>query len=152
MGLGFYIGAENKSRGVLRRRRAPERLLEELVTAIKHELADPILKRLCRRQIKGLEAHVQFHPAEEEVDFLFQDSWLVCSAKTSSAGPGYHEFLIELLERTRQRACELEWVFIDNVREFCDETDFALQRDTAENLRGNGESFTQFGAACLTSR
>jgi hypothetical protein len=128
MGLGLYIGAENKPRGMLRRRRAPERLLEELVAAIKQELADPILNRLCRHQIKGLEASVQFHPAEEPVDFLFQDSWLVCSAKTSSAGPGYHEFLIELLERAAGR-CELEWVFIDYVPEFCDETDFALQRD-----------------------
>jgi hypothetical protein len=39
------------------------------------------------------------HPATEPVEFRAEAGRLICSAKTNPAGPGYHAFLVELLER-----------------------------------------------------
>ena len=41
---------------------------------------------------------VGLHPAAEDVEFVLQNATVTVSAKTSTAGPGYHAFVCELLE------------------------------------------------------
>jgi hypothetical protein len=52
---------------------------------------------------------VRLLPFEEPAEFwMREDGALVCSGKTSSLGPGYHQFLVGLLDRVGERL-ELDW-------------------------------------------
>ena len=55
---------------------------------------------------------MSLHPAEERLSFSIKDSQLVGSARTSGAGPGYHAFVVELLEALSAR-CRLRWTVTD---------------------------------------
>jgi len=43
--------------------------------------------------------YVTLHPCEETVIFEYVNNDLICSAKTNSVGPGYHAYLVELIEK-----------------------------------------------------
>jgi hypothetical protein len=88
--------------------------------------------------------YVAIHPAEEAVELWFGDGKLWCSAKTSSCGPGYHAYLVDILERLAV-GLELEWV-INEDQESLDETGYwstrdfkALQREMAWFFRAIAE-------------
>src|SRR5215831_14681585 len=71
------------------------------------------------------------HPAEEPVYVELRDEYAVVSAKTSSAGPGYHAFLISCLDQIEKRL-GLAWNWSEDERvggETTDETSYALTRD-----------------------
>lgn len=71
------------------------------------------------------------HPAEEPVRFELVDGLRVrCTARTSSAGPGYHAFALEMLERAFA-ASGLRWRWRDQDRELGDVTGYLTHRDTA---------------------
>jgi len=73
--------------------------------------------------------YLELHPAEEDVRFFVDDhDYLICSARTSSAGPGYHAFLVELLEMI-QGPAKISWIWDDEEKEFMDETTYFSKRD-----------------------
>lgn len=74
--------------------------------------------------------YVTLHPCEETVSFEHVNGNLICSAKTNSVGPGYHAYLVELLEKV---GTELQIPWTWNLEEgedyYLDETDYYSHRD-----------------------
>jgi hypothetical protein len=71
------------------------------------------------------------HPAEEPVYVELRDEYAAVSAKTSSAGPGYHAFLTSCLDQIEKRL-GIAWNWSGDERvgaEPTDETSYALTRD-----------------------
>ena len=71
---------------------------------------------------------VFLHPSEEPVRFFEDESYLVVEARTSSAGPGYHAFLVEWLDELAQ-AGRFSWQVDLGDGVFCDETGYVTHRD-----------------------
>src|SRR5687767_9591483 len=73
--------------------------------------------------------YVTLHPCEETVSFEYANGNLICSAKTNSVGPGYHAYLVELLEKV---GTELQIPWTWNLEEgedyYLDETDYYSHR------------------------
>ena len=132
MGLGIYIGARISGRGLFGRMPKRDEVFGKIRTAIQDTVSDPLFRRLMAMTEKNGRLTVDLHPAEEGVEFFFNESgWLVCSAKTSSAGPGYHAFLVQLLDKVGTR-CHLKWHWQDEENEFQDETGYHEHRDFEE--------------------
>src|SRR5688572_6592187 len=74
--------------------------------------------------------YVTLHPCEETVSFEYANDSLICSAKTNSVGPGYHAYLVELLEKV---GTELQipwtWNLEEGEEHYLDETDYYRHRD-----------------------
>jgi hypothetical protein len=72
---------------------------------------------------------VALHPAEQPAEFRVPKAGtIVCDARTSNAGPGYHQFLCELLDRMSP-ALQIEW---DRAKAASgDETGYFAHRDRA---------------------
>lgn len=87
---------------------------------------------------------IALHPAEEAVDFRFEGDEVIVSAKTSSAGPGYHVFAIGLLEHLTKRL-QLAWKF----GEGDDETNYIQHRDFARLQSCFAEFMGQLFRICL---
>jgi hypothetical protein len=73
---------------------------------------------------------VTLHPCEEPVYFEFFDNYLVCSAKTNSVGPGYHAYLVKLVERLGNDL-KINWTWNEEEGEvfYEDETGYYELRD-----------------------
>lgn len=150
MGLGLRIGAQvgrqkNRSRALDKRN-----LFKGILRVIQELISDPLSQQFVTTGEKDGRLFVKLHPAEEDVEFLLsEDGWLICSAKTSSAGPGYHAFLVQLLEEVGNR-CDWDWCWKDDVQEFEDETGYhehrdfqKLQLEMLEWLRGLARMLTE---------
>lgn len=72
--------------------------------------------------------NVSLHPAEEDLVFFFKSDYLVCSAKTSSAGPGYHAFTVDLLEDIERKGI-LKWDWHNEKEGSLDETGYHEHRN-----------------------
>lgn len=72
--------------------------------------------------------YLELYPQAEPIEFFADDGHIVVWAKTSTAGPGYHIFLIEFLEELGRR-CGLAWIFDDEQREYADEAEYLPERD-----------------------
>ena len=106
MGLGVLFRAPLPRRGWLKKPVAIEKLWSEVAElgaeAVKqhgspltdwyssHEAADRLWLRVV--------------PFEEDVELCVRDGVVEVSAKTSGAGPGYHEFVVGLLDLLENRA------------------------------------------------
>jgi hypothetical protein len=114
MGLGLYIDAAipGDSRG--ERPLSGGELIDRLEQACRSRIDDPLLRRLARfrRVEEGSGLDLWLHPATEPVEFRVDGARLTCSAKTSPAGPGYHVYVVELLERVAPVA-GVEWRWSD---------------------------------------
>ena len=127
MGLGLQIFSEIKPVGLLRRKPDPVKFLEEIGRTLKAIVARDGFT-LAYPEIFNGELSLQIYPVEEAVFFSVNErGQLVCSAKTSGAGPGYHAYLIEKLDELEKR-CHLKWIW-DNREDFFDETGYALDRE-----------------------
>lgn len=72
---------------------------------------------------------VGFHPAEEPARFFFPTAAVLgCEARTSGAGPGYHAFLVELLQKVGSK-CRLRWQWDGETTG--DDTGFQQHKDFA---------------------
>lgn len=87
---------------------AGEGALDGLAAALLEALPDPIWRELVDVERDGPALAVSLHPAEEAVRFQVEGDRLSVSARTNSAGPGYHAFLHDLLDRAGE-ACGLVW-------------------------------------------
>lgn len=92
-------------------------------------VGDELHRMLCTAVVSDQDLQLTLHPAEEPVEFNLGDHGeLLCSAKTNSAGPGYHVFLVDLLEQIAP-ACGIEWSWLDPEGEQGDETGYQEHRD-----------------------
>src|SRR5262245_10459837 len=129
MGLGIRIGATIPPRGLLRRRAAPGEVFRSIGESISQVIGHPLHQHLARITVDEQGVDARLHPAEEPVEFRLDESgMLVASAKTSSAGPGYHAFLVDLLDGLGKKH-GLIWIWDDAEKEFLDETGYASSRD-----------------------
>ena len=103
MGLGVHVTGKPPKKGFLPIRRKAGAVLENIGQAVDDAVTDPLLRRLMsiERSENGL--HVRLHPGEEDVLFTAVKGRIEVQAKTSSAGPGYHVMLVELLEEVGGR-------------------------------------------------
>lgn len=91
------------------------------------------------------------HPAEEGIDFKFAGTEVFASAKTSSAGPGYHVFAIGLLEHLAKRL-QLAWQLGTGDDEFQDETGYYQHRDFKKLKMQFADFMGQLFRICLEKR
>ena len=129
MGLGVYIDAavpgDLPVSGFIAR-------IEE---ACRASIEDPLLLRLARfRRVEGGSGlDLLLHPAAEPVEFRVTGDRVICSAKTNPAGPGYHVYVIELLERVA-RVAGVEWRWSDEEGDLGDECEYHETR-SADRVR-----------------
>lgn len=133
MGLGLYIEAPNeRQRGAM-----------EVAELCRESIEDELLADFASTTSESERAQLTLHPAEESIFFERRDNRILCSAKTSSAGPGYHAYVVELLDRVgREHGLRWKWEFAPDAEvsgdecEFFQRRDFALlQADMARHLR-----------------
>ena len=73
-----------------------------------------------------------FHPAEQAAHFSLGNDEIVCAARTSNGGPGYHVYIVEFL-RHLERQCGLNWVEDEESGEV-DETNYFSSGDFQDVL------------------
>ena len=124
MGLGFYISAEVPKRGLLRRPVEPAGLFSEVETEMRSILqGHPLLPFLQFRR-SDAELEINLYPGEEPAILTLEGERLTLSEKTSSAGPGYHAWLIDLVDAVSAKL-KLEWQWSHPEGDTGDETGFS---------------------------
>ncbi len=128
MGLSIRTGMKPKKRFFFKSSESFQDLLHRLASAIGAYLTEKHLDAVSYITMGKETMLVGIHPAEEEVEFYVDQGYLVCAAKTSSAGPGYHAFVIEMLGEIEKR-CDIKWDWNNQAQGFFDESDFYTDRD-----------------------
>jgi hypothetical protein len=142
MGIGLFVEAKIRGRGLLGRKPGRDRLFSDLRQAIQEYLTDPLMARLSAFGSHEHTLFVRLHPCAESVEFIWKpDQSIAASAKTSTVGPGYHAFLIELLQHLGE-SLNLKWEWNqENADEagFVESGDFvALQQEMARFWKSLG--------------
>lgn len=130
MGLGLEISAPLPTRGWLRRTPTAEALLDEVAAEARACIDEPLLREhaYLTRDEDDDELCLWLHPGTEPIEFSVLEGRLTCSAKTNPAGPGYHVYVVELLERLGERL-KLQWEWLDADGEPGDECGYHESRD-----------------------
>ena len=127
MGVGLYLTGTYPSGAV---ETSSDDWLERVASWIESHEVEPLM--LCRTSMcEEGEAIllVQIHPCAEEVEFRSPEAGVcVVAAKTSTAGPGYHIFLCDLLSAFGKHF-HVEWDLPDEDAETGDDTGFFFERD-----------------------
>jgi hypothetical protein len=147
MGLGIEMRAIMKTRPLLGRRRALAKLVGEAAEVLREAAVRQFaqLQGYARTFLYDGEWLVRLHPAEEEVRLRDSEGEVVFSARTNGCGPGYHAFIVQLMDEVAA-ATGLQWLpALEGDEEsegFEDETGFFesrnfvdLQRQMASWLR-----------------
>jgi hypothetical protein len=128
MGLGLQAGLKLPKGSFFSARPSAKSIAKQLSRLLQSSELDGYARVIPGED--GSSLLVKLHPAEEELRLWLEDDWLMASAKTSSTGPGYHGFLVGMLDRLAE-ALGSAWVWDDEARDFLDETGFATERDFA---------------------
>ncbi len=147
MGLGFRVGAQLPTGARLGGLGSPELLLQKVIDATPQRVGDSDHAAITAWGSVPNGVDFILHPAEEPLELRVVDGWLEATAKTSSAGPGYHAFAIEWLDRVADEF-GLTWSWADEAREYLDETGFAETRDF-ESLQAEMFAWLRFVAKRL---
>jgi len=149
MGLGLYIKAEIPKTGLFKKFRKPANMLTDIANELKRLLPEELQRSVLGTQTIENGIVVQLHPAEEPVEITSKDHTIFCGAKTNSAGPGYHAFLVDSL-RSIEEKLKFEWLWHDINDEIGDETgyydtgDFGeLQKEMLKWLRAISRSLIE---------
>ncbi len=94
----------------------------------------------------GGELGVTFHPAASDIRFTVQQGYIVMTAETFQAGPGYHAFIAGLVDYLSQRH-QWVWDFDNSAKRFFDDTGYYRSRDfpTLQTAMAG-----EFGRMCQT--
>jgi len=128
MGLGIYITGEPERSGLLRRRPSSETLFDAIKGAAADLIDDSLTRRFFLSEQGTSELALFLHPAEENVGISYDGRDVTLSAKTSSAGPGYHAWLVNFVEHIGERV-GITWDWRDGDEDSADETDYHSHRD-----------------------
>ncbi|MBI5531349.1 MAG: hypothetical protein HY898_01445 [Deltaproteobacteria bacterium] len=122
MGLGLYLAAE------FPKRLEPDALIRRALNWVNDHVPDA-------QPVRGVDlrerptVYLNLHPAEENLELTgIGHGRLLASGKTSSAGPGYHAFVVDLLDRLA-RDLELVWLPRTPDADWADETGYFETRD-----------------------
>ena len=128
MGIGLYVQAKVKGHGLFGRKPGRDRVFSDLKKTITDFVSDPLMRELLAFGSHEHTLYVRLHPSAEDVEFIWQpDQSLRASAKTSTTGPGYHAFLIDLLQHIGEMM-NLDW---DWQEENADQANFVHSGDFA---------------------
>jgi len=141
MGIGISITASLPKKGFFDNTYSKSNLFTGLTKHFEASLPVELQENVFWHHIEGDSLFLQIHPAEEPIEFIFEKSALSFSAKTNSAGPGYHAYLIEILEEI-ESIIEIKWQWFDEENICGDETDYYKSRDF-EALQDNMLSWLQ---------
>lgn len=148
MGLGLSLRADFTTGGTFESTRTAPEFVRELVQWFTRE-ARPNPLRILQ---SDSEINLWLHPGEEPVFVTLEnDRTVEFAARTSSAGPGYHAWLVETLKRAAEDL-SLEWQ--PSSLEAGDETDYfgsgdfiSLKAQMLEWLQATCQQMHQIGAA-----
>jgi hypothetical protein len=130
-GLGLRCGARlpsGRRPGSLGPLGSVEGLIQQLIDETPRRVGDPLHATLIGWGSAPQGVDLLLHPAEEPLQLRVEGEWLIAAAKTSGAGPGYHAFVVDLLDRIAEET-GLVWVFDDEEQGFEDDTRYAVDRD-----------------------
>jgi hypothetical protein len=146
MGLGFRVTAPIGPEGFLvKHTPTHQELLDRLQTAIPALLVDERLQAFLWMAVEEETLLVGCHPTAEPLRVFFPtDAVLCCEARTQGAGPGYHAFLVDLLQKVGQK-CRLRWQWDGNGEDDTDDTGYAQQKNFAKL---QGEMLRWLKAVC----
>ena len=142
MGVGIHILAEVSRRGLLGRGR-PKRVLTTIAEALRVSAArafPELAPYATVMQGDEDDVLVRLHPADEEVRLTTHGEHILLSARTNGGGPGYHAFLVSLMDEV---AAEHRLRWLPEVSEgddvFNDETGYFADRQSSalkDNMAG----------------
>jgi hypothetical protein len=128
MGVGLYLTGVYPTDAV---EQSPDDWLEQVAAWLESHEEEPLM--MCERGVNGSEhptLFVQIHPCAEDVEISVPDDGVcLINAKTSTAGPGYHIYLCELLHSLGKQF-QIEWNIPAEEIEG-DETGYFFQRDAS---------------------
>lgn len=137
MALGFRFvslpdpGRAGGSRDASQGTRSPLEVAERLAEAFRAAIDEPLLQRSSSLQRRGTERQVAVHSAAPPVRFkVLDDGRLEVSARTSGAGPGYHAYLLDLLQRVSEPE-QVSWIVDEAELGARDDTGYATHGDFA---------------------
>lgn len=153
MGIEITTKAEIPPQGVLRRRPSRDKVLAQLETSLRQAIDDLLILRFAQMGVYQHTLSIMLHPAGAPLELTWTPEHTVEAwVKTSTAGPGYHHFVIELLNGLRQ-TCGLDWNW-----DGADETDYAitwnyesLQHEMARFLQQMARQFIDYADSGHTS-
>lgn len=128
MGLGIYVTAKVGRSGLLRRRPSREALFGAIKGVAGDLIDDPLMQGFFSSEERDNVLALFLHPAEESVDITYDGGDLELSAKTSSAGPGYHAWLVDFVDSVGEQI-GIRWDWRDGEDEPADETGYHNHRD-----------------------
>lgn len=131
MGLGVCYRAPLPRRGLLKKPVSVTTLwrqISSLVSDVVQQMGKPLTDWYSSREA-GDRLWLGIVPFEEDIEFSVRDGQVRVSAKTSGAGPGYHELVVELLDMLEKKA-ELVWTG-DGEDGYGDDTEYRTRRDSA---------------------
>jgi hypothetical protein len=127
MGIGVYIQAPVRPAGHTGKPPGRDILFRRVIQAFQDATRDDLLGKMISYQQVQHRLYVSLHPAAETIELVWHPSGtLAVSVKTSSAGPGFHAHLVDLLEAAG-REIGLDWDWRDP--EGGDESSYAILRD-----------------------
>ena len=134
MGYGIYVTGNAAKRSLFGFGQGSGNMIESVRGAIDAKVTDPLQRRLMHWDEEEDKLTLQLHPSAEDVEISLNDGDVLISAKTSSAGPGYHAMLVDLLDQIAPHAkVVLSWE--GQGEGGADETGYHEHRDM-ELLRG----------------
>jgi hypothetical protein len=95
----------------------------DAITAHVHDQPSPLKDWYTSSASDGV-LYVTLLPCEESVEFRVANGRILCQAKTSTAGPGYHAYLVDVLDALRV-GLGLDWRSGDDAQ---DETEYLSHR------------------------
>lgn len=128
MGLGLYIISELPKKGIFKKAIPEKEIFILIATELKKSLPPVFQNKYFSTTQDNKTLSVFLHPSEESVRFEIDNNTLTCSAKTNSAGPGYHAYLVETLE-TIGKKLNLQWIWKNADGDIGDETSYFETRD-----------------------
>jgi hypothetical protein len=118
--------------------RAPTRdaLLAAVRAAVEGAVTEPALEPYVEFFNDEHALRVTLHPHAEPLTFEWSpDQRLSAMVKTSTTGPGFHAFVVEIMDRVSE-ACGLVWEWEEDPAEYSSKRDFgALQAEMAAFLQ-----------------
>ncbi len=103
MGLGLHLTANVKKNKEFRKGKTKKSAFQIIEKTLLKCITDELF-RCFFYAMQQDELLIFIHPAAEPAAFTYEETGtLTCWAKTSTAGPGYHAFLTELLEQLAQK-------------------------------------------------
>lgn len=118
MGIEISTRAELPKVGLFRKPASCDLMFRRIQDAVNNAIKDDLLSRAIRFDRHHHTLCVQLHPAGCPLEFTWEpEGHISLYTKTSTAGPGFHAFSVQVLKHIGDR-CSLQWNWRET--DFCD--------------------------------